>query len=73
MADYLLDSNILLRIDDALADHSPVARGAFRSLIAEGQNCLYYPTGHWRLFFCGYTASEFKWPGLGIQERSGGT
>ena len=43
MADYLLDSNILLRIDDALADHSPVARGAFRSLIAEGQNCLITP------------------------------
>lgn len=40
MAQYLLDTNILLRASDAGSDKQRLAQGAFEAVIAQGDTCL---------------------------------
>lgn len=40
MAQYLLDTNILLRASDAGSDKQSLAQGAFEAVISQGHTCL---------------------------------
>ncbi len=40
MAQYLLDTNILLRASDAGSDKQALARGSFEKVIAQGHTCF---------------------------------
>lgn len=40
MARYLLDTNILLRVDDAISEQSRLARQAFETLISQDHACF---------------------------------